>query len=108
MPLDPELPTDLLLADLPLTALHELQHDDRPAHCHRSQHHPERRAALALAVAGVDEHQGLRPSQAFGPRIFFERGVGHAPSSIGTPLLAWLLRSDRGPELCAERLPSPR
>ena len=57
VPLDAQLAADLLLADLPLAALDELQHGDRPAHGDRAEHHTERRAALALAVAGVDQQQ---------------------------------------------------
>ena len=48
VPVDAELPADLLLADLPLAALDELQDDDRPAHGDRRSITPN--AALLLPL----------------------------------------------------------
>ena len=70
LPVDAELAADLLLADLPVAALDELHDGDLPVAGQRAQHHAERRRALALAVAGVDEHQRF--------------GAGRSPSGRGS------------------------
>ena len=54
---------DLLLADLPVAALDELHDGDLPAPGDAREHHAERGRALALAVAGVDDHERRCPSQ---------------------------------------------
>jgi hypothetical protein len=62
MPVDAELAADLLLAGVPVPRLDELHDCDVPAPPDRSDHHPERRRRLTLAVSGVDDHQRVGPA----------------------------------------------
>lgn len=57
VPVDAQLAAHLLLAHLPVAALDELHDRHLPVAAERPQHHAERRRALALAVAGVDQHE---------------------------------------------------
>src|SRR4029450_13467884 len=76
VPVDPEPAAQLLLAGPPAARLEELEHADLPAAGHRPQHHPERGRGLALAVAGVDQHQRGRPAPGR-PRRRGHRGFTH-------------------------------
>ena len=92
-PVDAELPRRLLLADVPLARLQELHDRDLPAPRDGAQDHAERRRRLALAVAGVDEHERLRGAQPVGSRVLGRRlapvvGIGRHVIS-----LAWIAGS---------------
>ena len=91
MPLDAELPPDLLLTDLPVARLDELAHRHRPVDGEGSQHHTERRRALALAVAGVDQHERVGAPQPVGPGVLGRDGiVGGLGSWAGAVLAAFM------------------
>ena len=75
VPVDAELPAQLLLADLPLTGLDELHDGDVPVARQRTQHHAERRGRLALAVPGVDDDEGIGAPQPVGAWVLGGGGV---------------------------------
>ena len=81
VPVDAELATDLLLADLPVAGLDELHDRDVPPAGDTSNHHPERGRRLALPVAGVHHDQRLGAPQAVGTGI-----LGGRPVDVGVPL----------------------
>src|SRR5690606_17549487 len=58
-PFDTEFGQDLVLACSPVPGLDELDRDGAPAPRQRSDRHAERGGGLALAVAGVDQHDGV-------------------------------------------------
>src|SRR4029079_11823095 len=60
-PLHAELPPDGFLTDLPLVRLDELDHADAPTSGDAAHDDAEGGRRLALAVAGVDEHQRALP-----------------------------------------------
>src|SRR5205823_10422939 len=59
VPLDAEMIGELAFTGLPLAALDELHHADTPAPRPAPSHHAEGGRALALAIAGVHEHDRL-------------------------------------------------
>ena len=83
VPVDAELPTDLLLADLPVAGLDELHDGDVPSAGDGPDHHPESRRRLALAVAGVHDDQRVGAAQFVGPRILGGRQVVGAVGLAG-------------------------
>ena len=95
-------------ADVPLARLQELHDRDLPAPCHGAHHHAERRARLALAVAGVHEHE--RTARRAGPRAAGARSaVARSAMSClrRSPYIATRecrrLRARRGPGSCWPR-----
>src|SRR4029453_2352281 len=65
-------------AGAPAARLEELEDAALPAAGHRPQHHPEGGRRLALAVAGVDQHQRGRPAPGRPLRRGRGRLLGHA------------------------------
>ncbi len=83
----PSCLADLLLAGLPGARLEELDDADRPVVGHRPHDDAHRRGRLALALAGVDQHERRGPAQVVGPpvvgrylgRVALGVGVAHRP-----------------------------
>jgi hypothetical protein len=77
VPIDTQLAADLLLADLPLTTLHELQDDDRPAHRDRTEHDPNAALLFPLPSPVLTSSNELARAKPPGG-VFGQQGVTHS------------------------------
>jgi hypothetical protein len=97
-PVDAEPPGDVFLAHVPLARLQELHHRDPPVARDRPHHDAERGGRLALAVAGVHDHDRSRGVGAFGEVMlfgWFDGGHGRLGRTFPGVKVLLARRSDR-------------